>query len=371
MTMDINEERVKNLLIDLVGIKSFRGREGEAVYYITDLLARYADKVTHQPVKDCAGNVVAFLNVKSEGNLLLLAHTDTFEIYSNWTRNPWGELDGDKLYGLGTFDDKGMLAAMLEAFIVSSQTKDSRGLILAAVCDEEGFSRGTYELLRSGILPKVNEAIVAGPTNMKIMRGAYGRFVFDVDIKGLAAPGTEEAGVNAVIEAAKIILWAVDLPRVDGIGGSVAPLSIKSPELILAHPDRCVVRIDRHYPPGNDPGVIRKKFMSHLRKTPELKAKINVSLMKRPTPFMEPYEIPEDDVFVDKVQKTSERVLGRKLEVDLYRTVSDANYLYKLGGIKPIILGPIGGNHHSADEYVILSSVYDVARLLVGLLLPS
>lgn len=363
-----DQNRTRDMLLDLVGIKSFRAREGEAVYYIMDTLSRYADKVIHQPVKDCAGNVIAFLNLKDQDNLLFLAHTDTFEIYSNWTKNPWGELDGDKLYGLGAFDDKGMLAAMIEAFISASQWEESRGIVLAAVCDAEGFSRGTYELLKSGVLPKVSEAIVAGPTNKKLFRGAFGRFVFDVDVGGLTALGTEKAGINAVIEAAKIILWAVELPKVDGIGGSVAPLSIKSPELVIAHPDRCMVRLDRHYPPGNDPGAIRKNFIGHLRRTPELRAKIKISLMKRPTPFMEPYEIPDNDSLVEKIQKISEEVLGNRLETGVYWTVSDANYLYKIGGIRSVILGPEGNNHHSADEHVILPSVYEMAELLARLL---
>ncbi len=367
----VDQDRIKRMLIDLVGIKSFRGREGEVVYYITDTLSRYADKVIHQPVKDCAGNVIAFLNAKDEDNILLLAHTDTFEIYTNWTKSPWGDIEDDKLYGLGVFDDKSMLAAMMEVLITASKWDKSKGLIFAAVCDAEGFSRGTYELLKSGILPEVDKAIVAGPTNMKLFRGAFGRFVFDVDVWGLAAPGTEVAGINAVIEAAKIILWAIDLPKVDGIGGSVAPLSIKSPELIIAHPDRCLVRLDRHYPPRNDPGVIRKKFMRHLKKTPELKAKIKISLMKRPTPFMEPYELSENDDFIEEIQATAKEVIGDKLDVDIYRTVSDANYLYRMKGIRPVIFGPQGGNHHSADEYVLLPSVYKVAEILAHLFRPQ
>lgn len=361
-----NPERVKNLLIDLVSIKSFRGKEGELVYYLQDLLSKYADKVVHQPVRDCAGNVVAYRNVRDSNNILFLAHTDTFEIYSNWTRNPWGEIEGDRFYGLGAYDDKSSLAAMIEALM--SSPDDGRGVILAAVCDAEGFSRGTYELLRSGLLPKVSGAVVAGPTNMKLFRGAYGRFVFDVDITGISSPGTEESGVNAIVEAAKIILWAIELPKVDGIGGSVAPLTIKSPELIIAHPDKCLVRLDRHYPPGQDPGVIRKKFMEYIRKTPELRARISVSLMKRPTPFMEPYEIPEDDEFVKYIQETSNRVLGREMETSIYWTVSDANYLNKLANIKAVIIGPQGGNHHSPDEYVDLPSVYILAELLYELL---
>lgn len=362
----INSDRLKNILIDLVGIKSFRGKEGELVYYLQDLLARYADKVIHQPVKDCAGNIIAYKNLRDSDNILLLAHTDTFEIYSNWTRNPWGEEEGDKFYGLGVYDDKSTLAAMIEALMSSSD--EGKGVVLAAVCDAEGFSRGTYELIRSGLLPKVRGAIVAGPTNMRLFRGAYGRFVFDVDITGVSSPGTEESGVNAIVEAAKIIMWAIDLPKVDGIGGSVAPLTIKSPELIIAHPDKCLVRLDRHYPPGQDPGVIRKKFMDYIRKTPELRARVSISLMKRPTPFMEPYEIPENDEFIDYIQGASSRVLGRRMETSVYWTVSDANYISKLGNIKSVIIGPEGGNHHSPDEYVYLPSVYALAELLSELI---
>jgi acetylornithine deacetylase/succinyl-diaminopimelate desuccinylase-like protein len=362
----IDKERLKNILIDLVGIKSFRGKEGELIYYLQDLLARYADKVVHQPVKDCAGNLIAFKNLK-EDNILFLAHTDTFELYSDWTRNPWGELEGDTFYGLGAYDDKGALAAMIEA-IMSLPEGEGKGVVLAAVCDAEGFSRGTYELLKSNLLPKVRGAIVAGPTNMRIFRGAYGRFVFDVDVVGVSSLGTEEAGVNAIIEAAKIILWAIELPKVDGIGGSVAPLTIKSPELIIAHPDRCLVRLDRHYPPGQDPGVIRKRFMEYLRKTPELKAKVSISLMKRPTPFMEPYELPENDEFVEYVQEVCKSTIGRRLETSVYWTVSDANYLNKLGSIKAVIMGPSGGNHHSPDEYVHIPSVYALAEILNAIL---
>ncbi|RDD54108.1 MAG: M20 family peptidase [Candidatus Korarchaeota archaeon NZ13-K] len=366
MARMVNTDRLKNVLIDLVSIKSFRGKEGELVYYLQDLLARYADKVIHQPVKECAGNVIAYKNIKDSDNILFLAHMDTFEIYSNWTRNPWGELEGERFYGLGVYDDKSTLAAMIEALINSPD--DGKGLVLAAVCDAEGFSRGTYELLRSGLLPKVRGAIVAGPTNMRLFRGAYGRFVFDIDVTGVSSSGTEESGINAIVEAAKIILWAIELPKVDGIGGSVAPLTIKSPELIIAHPDKCLIRLDRHYPPGQDPGVIRKRFMEYIRRTPELKAKVSISLMKRPTPFMEPYELPEGDDFVEYIQGVASSVLGGRMETSVYWTVSDANYLSRLGNIKSVILGPEGGNHHSPDEYVKLPSVFTLAELLSELL---
>ncbi len=341
--------------------------EGEVVYYLMGKLSKYSSRIQHQPVKDCAGNVVAYLNGDTKESILFLAHMDTFEIFSNWKRNPWGEIEGDRLYGLGAYDAKAGLAAMVEAFITLNSMNPRPSLILAAVCDAEGFSRGAYELVKSGVLSNVKAAIVSGPTNMKVMRGAYGRFVFDVDVKGAAAIGTEEAGINAIIEAAKIILWAVKIPKLDGIGGSVAPLNVKSPELIIAHPDRCMIRLDRHYPPGQEPGVVRRKFTNLLRKTPELAAKVTVNLMKRPTPFMEPFELPEDHEWVVKVAEAVKEITGETPKLEVYRTVSDANYLYTLGNVPAVILGPRGGNHHSSDEFVELSSVYDLARSLVSL----
>jgi len=374
----VDRESVKKTLLDLVSIKSFSGEEGLIADYIIDRLSSVADRVEHQPVPDCGGNVIAYFGEKAEKSMIFMTHMDTTEVFAGWTRSPWGEVDGDRVYGLGALDAKSSLAAMLEAVLeavkrLGGTLNMSTGVMLVAVCDEEGFSRGSYEFVKSGKANRALGAVVGSPTGLRIGKGAYGRLVFDVEVRGRAATDVEEEGINAIVEAAKLVLWAVDYPkhRSSG-GGSVAPISIKSKETVMVHPDLCLLRLDRHYPPGESEQSAKRKFLSYLKKLKGMRAEIKITPTKRPTPFLTPYELPDDDEFLAKFKETYGKVLGeQEAKPIVIGTVSDASYLYSYANISPVIFGPKGGNRHSPDEYVLLDSVVDMANVLVELILSQ
>ncbi len=357
--------RIRENLLNMVRIKSVYSHEEKMVDYLLDFLPRFANRVEHQPVRGCAGNVIAQFGPTDGPRLLLMSHMDTVEVMSGWTKSPWGEVQGDLIFGLGSWDAKGCLAAMIEAAVVASSAGDEGiGITLAAVCDEEGFSRGTYELIKGGKLSGVAGAVVGEPTGEKIGVGAYGRFVLDVKVIGRAGPDVEE-GVNAIIEAAKLVLWASEFPKLPkSCGGTVAPLSIKSRELMITHPDLCVLRVDRHYPPGEDEQSAKRKFISHLKRAPNLRAHLEVDVMDRPTPFLTPYRLSEDEPIVRAAGETGREIFGREPETVVLRYVTDANYLSTLAGIPTITLGPKGGNMHSPDEHVSFSSVVALAKII-------
>ncbi|RLG46991.1 MAG: hypothetical protein DRO06_03520 [Thermoproteota archaeon] len=362
-SLQINETRLRNLLMDLIKIKSVCGEEGDIVDYLMDSLAQIADRVEHQPVRDCGGNVLAYFGGSRSPSLLLLTHMDTVELFSGWTRSPWGEEEDGVIYGLGALDSKSSLAAMIEAVRQASSSGLLReGVLLAAVCDEEKFSRGTYELIRSGKLSSVERALVGEPTDLRVATGAYGRIVFEIEVRGRAALDIEE-GVNAIVEAAKLVRWSVESSG----GEIVAPIGIRSPEFVVTHPDLCVVKLDVHYPPGESEESIRRRVPARLRKTPNLLASLKISPVKRPTPFLRPFGLPEDAGIVGEVSRAFRLALGRAPEFFVMKSVTDANYLNNLAGIPSVVLGPSGGNQHSPDEHVIFSSVVDMARLLLAL----
>ncbi len=370
----VDPESLKRTLLDLVSIKSYSGDEGQIADYLIDRLSSVADRVEHQPVSDCGGNVIAHFGDTTGEKVILLAHMDTTEVFAGWTRSPWGEVEDDRVYGLGSLDAKSALAAMIEAVLAIAESREGtgleRGVLLVAVSDEEGYSRGTYEFVRSGKANGALGAVVGSPTALKIGRGSYGRLVFDVEVRGKASTDIEEEGINAIVEAAKLILWAVGFPeqRSSG-GGSVAPLSIKSRETIMVHPDLCILRLDRHYPPGEEEQSAKRKFLSYLKRVKGLRADVKITPIKRPTPFLTPYELPNDHPFLRAFSDAYGAALsGRSPETVVVRTVSDASYLYNLAGVPAIIFGPSGGNRHSPDEYVLLDSVVDMANVLVQLI---
>ena len=52
------------------------------------------------------------------------SHTDVVELGQDWTRDPFGgELDGDKIYGRGSCDMKGGLAASIICMLKPSSTR--------------------------------------------------------------------------------------------------------------------------------------------------------------------------------------------------------------------------------------------------------
>ncbi len=365
MELRINSERLRNLLLEILSIKSFFSREVELADFLISELARIADKVERQPVEGCGGNVIAYFGPEDRPlKYLLMCHMDTVELFEGWSRNPWGEMEGDIVYGIGAFDSKSSLAAMIEALRVISDLKDDLDgrIVFAAVCDEEGYSRGTYHLVKSGKLKGVELGVVGEPTQMKLMKGAYGRLVFDVTVKGKAAVGTEKRGVNAVVEACKLVLWAIKYSSKSKVEGSVAPLAIRSQEFIVTHPERCLIRMDRHYPSGSDEDE-RRRFISYLKKAPNFHAETEIRLMQRPTPYASPYQVPEDSLAFLHLKKAYIDVVGKEPEVELYHTVSDANYLHQIGKISLPLLGPMGGNQHSRDEYVLFNSVEKVSMI--------
>ena len=137
----------------------------------------------------------------------------------------------------------------------------------------------------------------------------------------------------------------------------------------MVHPDLGILRLDRHYPPGEEEQSAKRKFLSYLKRVRGLRAEVKVSPIKRPTPFLTPFELPNDHPLLAAFSEAYKEALpGREVETVIVPTVSDASYLYNLARIPAVIFGPSGGNRHSPDEYVDLNSVVDMANVIAHLI---
>ncbi len=111
------------------------------------------------PERDYAGRptVIGELGPENEPALLILAHSDTVEVFEpkEWTFNPFlGEVRNGKILGLGSGDDKWGTASMLIIMraLQESERKLKKKLIFASTIDEEnGVVNGTLLLTLAGI----------------------------------------------------------------------------------------------------------------------------------------------------------------------------------------------------------------------------
>ena len=153
----ITQDRLLDLTRTLVEIPSVTGREQDLSDWTFDYLKSLGlNHVQRLPVEDAGDTIVGCLESANEGpGMVLLYHLDTFDVCDGWDTDPFKtHLEGNKLYGLGIHDMKGGGACILGALeaILESKVRLGGPLYIVATTDEENWSRGAHEVIKSGLL---------------------------------------------------------------------------------------------------------------------------------------------------------------------------------------------------------------------------
>lgn len=162
------------LLSDLVAIPSVNpllardeaGDERGVADYVAGFLRAAGAEVRLQPVEGRRCNVIGHLPRKpgaDDSVLLLTAHMDTYP--SGGRRSDYRAVtEHGTVYGRGSADAKGSLAAMLAAFAEAARAGSKREAYLAATVDEECLLQGAKRLSALGIRPSLG--ITGEPTSL-------------------------------------------------------------------------------------------------------------------------------------------------------------------------------------------------------------
>ncbi|MFN8537411.1 MAG: M20/M25/M40 family metallo-hydrolase [Thermomicrobiales bacterium] len=188
--------------------------------------------------------------------LLLNGHTDTVLRAEGWSCDPWqGKRVGDRFYGLGAADMKsGVAAAMLATRALDRARDRWRGtVIFTSVVDEEAFSIGARALVEMGL--RADACIVTEGTWDRPVIGGVGKVLVRAEITGKAAHGSwPSEGINAAVEAAKLIARLDDLPlgHHPRMTATQCVLSFHSgnDQYVITVPEKASFTINRHIVPG-------------------------------------------------------------------------------------------------------------------------
>ncbi len=184
----IDDDRLRERLVDLVRIPSVTGDEEAAIRRIVDWLLDTGAEVDywfegigklvadpaypgHEVERAWVPVVAGMIRGARPGpSILLSGHVDVAPPgdYEQWQRDPYaGVIEGDRLYGRGAADMKSGLIAALEAFEAFARgPRDFAGrVILVAVPAEEDSSLGALAAIRRGWV--ADAAIIPEPTCRK------------------------------------------------------------------------------------------------------------------------------------------------------------------------------------------------------------
>ncbi|HEX6051543.1 MAG TPA: M20/M25/M40 family metallo-hydrolase [Gemmatimonadaceae bacterium] len=163
------------LCAELLSIQSPTGREGKIVEFVSRRLVSRGWNVTVQEVTPGRGNVWAS---RGGGGVTLSTHLDTVPPYVA------PKLDGDRLFGRGACDAKGIAAAMLATADRLTESGEDR-VDLLFVVGEEGGSDGARA---ANHLPATSRFLINGePTESRLASGAKGSLRVTVRTRGKEA----------------------------------------------------------------------------------------------------------------------------------------------------------------------------------------
>lgn len=368
------------ILQKLVSFKTVNepGDEKPLAEYIKALLDDIGLETRLDDLGNNRANVIGRLRGTGERETLLFnGHLDTVPCGDvEWKYGPYiGEIEDGKIYGRGTADMKGGLAAMIVAIkaIKESGVELKGDFLYTATAGEETDSIGAVKFVKDGGLDEVGAIIIGEPSSGKINIAEKGAFWIEITTYGKTAHGAfPNKGVNAVVHMnaliSEILSYKFKYEENPIVGHPTMNIStISGGVKTNVVPDKCSITIDMRTVPGMDHNEIIKDLERLILKLSEeikgFKADIKI-LNNRPA-----VETNKTHPFIKLAQSSFKEVFGEDAEpqgVDFY---TDASIFLPAKSVPCIFFGPGDSNMaHQPNEYITLESFEQAVQYYIKLI---
>ena len=374
--MTIDRDYVREILVRLVRINSINptldpGAPGEreiAAFIAESLQASGLRTAIFEPEPGRPSVVGRLAGSGGGRSLMLNAHVDTVGV-SGMAEPFSGDLREGRVYGRGSFDMKGSLAAcMAAAKALSERGAPLRGdVLVAAVADEEYGSLGTRDLL--GRL-RVDGAIVTEPTALEVCLAHKGYLWIEVQVAGRAAHGSKfELGIDANMKMGRFLAGLAELERdlrTRPPHPLVGPPSLHAATLqggsgLSTYADRCTLQIERRTVPGETPDRAVAEIQAIADRVgaedPDFHATVRAFFVR------DPFEVAPEAAIVQSLDRAAQKVRGCS-PAHIGDTPWMDAALLQAAGVETVVCGAAGAGAHSAEEWVDLESVAQLAEIL-------
>lgn len=354
------------------------GEEAETVAALAEVAVERGLTATATEVAPGRDNLAVRTRADGDGSgLLLLGHTDVVPLGDGWTTDPYGgELRDGRIFGRGSTDMKGGLAACVEAMTVVRAHADALGatlsgpLDLLATVDEEEAGTGIQALVRDAAPARYLGCITAEPTDLQTVIAARGDAYLDITVGGVAAhSGRPDDGRNAIYGAARIIeslrAWHHELaaephPLVGPATFNVGLVDGGQGTSIV--PARCRLQVDRRLLPGEDPAAVEAAARRRIAALDLESDGLTVDLS---LPMSMPgFETDSQNPFVLALDESLQIAGGPGEPLGGWTAACDGGFIARDWGVPVVVLGPGSVNEqaHRPDESVGVEEITTAAR---------
>ncbi len=399
----INSDELIELTADLVKINSVWDpvagtSEQPAADYVFKWAREQGFEVQIEEVAATRPNVVVNWSTGTgKRTLMFEGHTDvvTPGDISAWRYDPFGaEVVGRRMYGRGTNDTKGNLAAMLTAMaaLKRSGVKLSGAIIGGVLCDEEDQMLGVRNFIDRGHADAITGAIICEPQDGLICTTQKGALRAQFSIKGRMSHGAMPlSGLNTAPAVAKLIsdLHDLELGAVERSGRdehlgwpSFTPTVIQAPasgaSQLNVMPGEARVLVDIRTIPGQSHPDIKSRLsalaaeienqsrqnyekydrMLNLDRNRDLNVAVEI-LTDRPCTLTD-----LTDPVVAAADWATRKISGTEPTYAGVPGATDGTFLWALKNI-PIVTMGAGDRQvpHQVDEWVDLDQLIETAKI--------
>lgn len=289
--------------------------------------------------------------------LLLEGHVDV--VSPEGMERPFdGVIDGGYLHGRGVSDMKGGASAQLAAFITAANTPGQKQeMYLMFSTDEEYAGEEIKKALSTGLLPKVDFAMIAEPTDLKLVTVHKGEAWADVEFFGRSAhSSTPWEGRNAIGMAARFIERLQ--PRIQEIEARATENGVptmnvgvisggSSPNVV---PPYAKIKVDIRYLPGEGyeqyVSVLEGVLAECKEEWPEFEGKVSV------TGNWNSLLTDRNEPVVKRVEQLIAASTGEPVDYTILKGWGEGGYI-NMFGIPTVYYGPGEGVYsHKPDEKI-------------------
>jgi glutamate carboxypeptidase len=333
---------------------------------LTELGARI-ERHAHEPTDEEAqlGDLVVGRIAGDGPRLLLIGHMDTVFDEGTAALRPY-RVEGDRARGPGTSDMKGGLLAGLHALAALQAIEERPNVTFVANPDEEiGSIFSTPHIRRLAAEHDAALVLECARANGDIVSARKGIADLEIVFHGRAAhAGVEpEKGRSAILAAARKVAELYDLnARWPGVTVNAGVIAGGTRPNVVA--ERCSVQLDLR---AASTHAFEQAYHEVERLTDE-PALDGVTAELRRMAHLPPFERTPATGRLAELAIAIAAELGFELHDTATGGAGDANTTANAGLPSLDGLGPIGGDDHSVDEWLDLSSVVPRTALL-GLLI--
>jgi len=309
-------------------------------------------------------NVVAEMGKGGGPTLVFCAHLDTVGT-KGMTILPFEpKVEGNRVYGRGSYDMKGSAAAVMSATAALAHTNLLGRVVVALVADEEYASIGAQDFVKRH---KADACVLTEPSEGRLILAHKGFVWAEIVTAGRAAHGSRwDLGVSAIAKMGRIISALENFDQVElrrRVHPLVGPASqhcslIEGGSGLSTYAEECRLKVERRTLPGESPDRVMQELEEIIRSTGE-EAQV-FCLLDRP-----PLDCDRESKIATCLREAATAATGATPDEGGVGYWMDAA-LFHAAGIPTVNYGPGGAGAHEAVEWVDLDSVVSCAQVLEG-----